>query len=285
MNKCDSRTRRAFTVALVLVLVAGVPAIEAASITAQWNFDDPANGGSSVSNVGGFAGTMTGVAGRTASGGGVSATAGDYSLDLRALGDSANGAMTSHTPAFLGALNAATGTQAFSISYWQQLDSTPSSTSFWGTSPSAVGIGANRGLNAHSPWSDGNVYFDTAGCCDPPNRIFGVMGAVIGEWQHVSFIFNNGIREVYLNSTLVASGGGGLSLAADFNAFYIGNDLGITNLGMDGRLDNFTIWNGALTPQEVADLSVRPVPEPATGILFTLGAMAAAFFRSRRSPQ
>lgn len=266
----------------ILLSLAGGSWADGASITAQWKFDDPASGTSAVANVGGFVGTITGVADRTASGGGVSGTVGDYSLDLRALGNSANGAMTSSTPGFLSALNAVTGSQAISITYWQQLDATPSSTAFWGNSPTAVGVGGQRGLNAHTPWVDGNLYFDTAGCCDPPNRISGPLNPVIGEWQHISLIYNNGTREAYLNTTLIASGAGGLPLTADFDAFYVGNDNTITNLGMDARLDNFTIWNGALTPQEVAALSVRPVPEPAAGILAALGAMAAGLRRSRR---
>jgi hypothetical protein len=258
--------------------------VKGASVTAQWNFDDAGTGGGSVANAGGFTGTFTGVAGRTTGGGGVSGTAADYALDLRLLGNSSAGAMTSDTPAFLSALNAATSSQAMSISFWQFLDSTPSSTAFWGTSPSAVGVGGQRGLNAHAPWGDGNVYFDTAGCCDGTNRISGPLGAAIGEWQHLTFVYNNGVREAWLNSTLVASGGGGLPLAGDFNAFVIGNDNTLTNLGMDARLDNFTIWTGALTPAEIATLSIRPtVPEPASWILGMLGALAVGCRRSRRS--
>lgn len=265
----------------VFLALAAASALEGATVTSQWNFDDPANAGSSVANVGGFLGTFVGVADRTASGAGVSGTAGDYSLDIRALGNGANGGMTSHTAAFLSALNAATGSQSMSITYWEFVDSTPASTAFWGNSPSAVGGGGTRGLNAHSPWSDGNLYFDTAGCCDASTRISGPMGATLGEWQHVSLIYNNGTREAYRNSTLVASGAGGVPLATDFDAFYIGNDSGLTGLGMDARLDNFTVWNGALTLQEVAALSVRPVPEPTAGLLVLLVTAASVWRRSR----
>ena len=252
-------------------------------MTAQWNFDDAANASFSISNVGGFAGTFTAVGGRSGSGGGVSAFPGDYAFDPRQLGNTANGAMTSDTPGFLSALNAATSSQAMSISYWQFLESTPSSTAFWATSPSAVGVGGQRGLNAHSPWSDGNLYFDTAGCCDGTNRIFGPLGATIGEWQHITLIYNNGVREAYRGTTLVASGSGGIPLAGDINAFVVGNDNTLTNLGMDARLDNFTIWTGALTPAEIAVLSVRPVPEPSAWMLGMLGALAVCGRRVRRS--
>ncbi len=235
-----------------------------------------------MSNVGGYSGTFTGVAGRTGPGGGVSGTPGDYAFDPRAQANTADGAMTSDTPAFLSALNAVTGSQAMSITYWEFLDSTPNSTAFWGTSPSAGGVGGARGLNAHSPWSDGNVYFDTSGCCDSTNRVSGPLGAVLGDWQLMTFVYNNGTREVYRNTTLVASGSGGLALTGDFNAFIVGNDNTLTNLGMDAKLDNFTVWTGALTTQEIAALAVRPVPEPSAWMLGILGAFALSRRNARR---
>jgi hypothetical protein len=190
--------------------------------------------------------------------------------------------MTSNTPAFLSALNTVTGGQAMSITYWEFLDSMPNSTAFWGNSPSAVGVGGTRGLNAHTPWGDGNVYFDTAGCCDATDRVSGPLGATIGDWQLITLIYNAGTRQVYRNNTLVASGSGGLALGTDLNAFVVGNDNTLTNLGMDAKLDNFTIWTGALTTQEIAALAVRPVPEPSAGMLGMLGAFALSRRRARR---
>lgn len=275
--------RRFLIAALVLFSFASVSTLNAANIFAQWNFDDPANTTSSSSNVGGFVGTFFGVAGRTAAGGGVSSTGGDYALDVRALGDSANGAMVVNSNPFLTGLNATTAGQAISLSYWQFLDSTPNSTSFWGNAPSVVS-NPGRGLNAHSPWGDGNLYFDTAGCCDGTNRIFNFLGATLGQWQHISLVYNNGSREAYLNDVLVASGTGGVPLPNDFDGFFVGNDFRIATLGMDAQLDNFTIWNGALTSTEISALSVRPtIPEPALGIGVALGAVIASLRRSRRS--
>jgi hypothetical protein len=282
MKKSASRISRYLTA--IFLPLAGAPGAKGASIAAQWNFDDAATAGGSVSSVGGFTGTFTGVAGRTAGGSGVSGTAGDYSLDLRQFGNSSAGAMTSNTPAFLSALNAATSSQAVSISFWQFLDSTPNSTAFWANSPSAVGVGGPRGLNAHSPWGDGNLYFDTGGCCDGTDRIFGPLGATIGDWQHITLVYNNGTRQAYRDTTLIASGAGGVPLAGDINAFIIGNDDTLANLGMDARLDNFTIWNGALTPGEIATLSIRPtVPEPASWVFGMLGAFAVSCRRSRHT--
>ena len=279
----NSIPRRFVTAAIVLFSLGSVSTLNAANIYAQWNFDDAASAGSSVSNVGGFQGVFAGVAGRTAAGGGVSSTPLDYALDVRALGNSPNGAMLSNTIPFLTGLNAITGGQAISLTYWQFLDSTPNTTAFWGNAPSVVS-NAGRGLNAHSPWGDGNLYFDTAGCCDASNRISGFLGATTGQWQHISLVYNNGTREAYLNDALITSGTGGLALPNDFDGFFVGNDFRMATLGMDAKLDNFTIWNGALTPAEVAALSVRPtIPEPAVGIVVALGAVTASLRRPRKS--
>jgi hypothetical protein len=105
---------------------------------------------------------------------------------------------------------------------------------------------------------------------------------VVGDWQLITLVYNAGTRQVFRNNTMVASGGGGLALGTDLNAFVVGNDNTLTNLGMDAKLDNFTIWSGALTPAEIAVLAVRPVPEPSAWMLGILGAFAVSRRRARR---
>ena len=217
--------------------------MHAATITAQWKFNDPGNPTTSVASTGGYVGTFNGVAARTASGGGVSGVAGDYALDI----NGTTGAMISSTPAFLTALNAVTGTQAISITYWQFVDTTPNSFALWATSPSSNS--GFRGLSAHSPWSDGNVYFDTSGCCGPTQRISGVLGQTLGTWQLMSLVYDNGTKTAYRDTTVVASGTGGAALMTDINAFIMANDPGLVT-GMDAKIDNFTIWNGGLVRGE-----------------------------------
>ena len=283
MNPPHILASRIPALAFVLSSLAASVTAEGATVAAQWNFNDLLNVGSSVSNVGGFVGTFNGVADRTAAGGGVSGLAGDYALDRGALGNSGDGAMVSSTPEFLSALNAATGTQAFSITYWQFLNSTPNSTGFWGNSPSAFG---GRGLNAHSPWGDGNTYFDTSGCCaGGTQRTSGFLGATTGVWELMAFTFDNGTRTIYrreltAGSTVqIAQTTGGVPLLTDHDAFYIGNDNFILDKGMDARLDNFTVWTGALSQTEIDAL---PVPEPGCTVLAAVGAVLGLARRPRR---
>jgi Concanavalin A-like lectin/glucanases superfamily len=283
LNQMESLSSPAVSSRLARVLPAlgcsllfGLSTLDGATIAAQWNFNDPGNATTSVSSIGGVVGTFNGVATRTPGGGGVSGVAADYALDV----GGTNGAMTANDPATIAALNAITAGQAISISYWQFLDSAPNSTAFWGTSTSAPG---NRGLNAHSPWGDGNVYFDTSGCCDnPATRISGALGATIGVWQHMSFTYDAGIKTIYRDNTVIASNAVAANpLLTDFTAFIIGNDMAMTALGMDAKLDNFTVWIGALTPAEVAALSIRPVPEPTVALLGALGLVGVCIRRRR----
>jgi len=182
--------------------------------------------------------------------------------------------MTASDAGFLAALNGVSGGQALSITYWQNLSGTPSSTAFWANSPGATGT--NRGMSAHTPWSDGNTYFDTSGCCGGDTRVSGALGATVGTWEMMTFVYDNGNKSVYRNNTLITSGVGANPLLANFDAFYVGNAANGTE-GMSARIDNFTIWNGALSAQEISNL----VPEPATGLLGLVAGLGLAVRRRR----
>jgi hypothetical protein len=133
-----------------------------------------------------------------------------------------------------------------------------------------------RGLNAHSPWSDGNIYWDTAGCCTGgTHRLSTALGPTLGEWQLITLIYDNGSKSIYRGATQIASGSGFLPLTTDLTAFYIGNQGPTFDLLPNARYDNFTLWSGALTQAEVAVLAERPVPEPSTVVLFGVGSLLA----------
>lgn len=274
--------------AILVGSIAALTSAEAATPIAQWGFDDVANDFFSTSSVGGYVGNFTGVADFSTAGGGVTGSASDYSLDLRAGGFATNGAMVANSSDLLTALNAATGSQAISLTYWQFLNSTPNSTAFWATSPTSSSGG--RGLNAHSPWSNGDAYFDSTGCCDAGiQRTTGPLGASLGTWQLLAYTFegtgnNDGTRSIYRRdvsgtSTLIAQTvGNGLNLATDIDNFIVGNDNSLANSGMDARIDNFTIWSGALTQGEIDTLAV---PEPNSAALLGLAAAALGWRRKR----
>jgi hypothetical protein len=264
-----------FRLSAVALILSGGWA-QSATINTQWNFNDVANGGTAVANVGGYTGTFIGLT-RTANSGGVSGTPGDYGLSMP--GSGAGTMMDATTPAFMTALNTLTGTQSMSITFWQNLGAFSNSTAFWGESPSVGG----RGLNAHAPWSDQNAYFDTAGCCGPTQRISGPLNAAIGQWELITMIYDNGNKSIYRGTTLINSGGGFAALTTDHTNFYVGNESPTAILNPIATFDNFTLWNGALTPAEIAVLAVRPVPEPSVMATTAAAFLALGSRRRRRS--
>lgn len=267
----EAKSRHFKIIAGLLALAAGVS--HGATINTQWNFNDAGNATGSVANVGGYLGTFIGLT-RSASGQGVSDVAGDYALTLPGAG--AGTMMDATSPAFINALNSLTGSQSMSITYWQNLGAITNSTAFWGQSASV-----GRGLNAHSPWSDGNVYYDTAGCCTGGvHRLSGPLNPVIGQWELIAFVYDNGNKSIYKGTTLINSGSGFLPLTTDHTNFYVANEGPAAVLNPTGRFDNFTLWNGALTPAEIAVLAVKPVPEPSVTV--TLAGVLLAFCGRRR---
>lgn len=256
--------------AAIALLALSVGSVQSATINAQWKFDDSANSGSSVANVGGYVGTFISGVSRSTDTLGVSGTAGDYALSMSGAG--AGSMMDATTPEFMTALNVLTGSQEMSITWWQNLNAITDSTAFWGQSASVA-----RGLNAHTPWGDSNAYFDTSGCCGPTQRLSGPLSADIGEWQLITMTYDNGTKNIFRDTTLIASNGGYDPLVTDHTNFYVGNESPGHSLNPNARFDNFTLWDGALTPAEIAVLAVRPVPEP-SALVF----VAVAFCTLRR---
>jgi hypothetical protein len=91
--------------------------------------------------------------------------------------------------------------------------------------------------------------------------------------------YDNGTKNIYRGTTLIANGTG-IPLTADHTNFYVGNENQTFTLNPDGRFDNFTLWNGALTPAEIAVLAVPPVPEPSVSV--SLGVALLALTGRRR---
>jgi hypothetical protein len=267
--------RRALCASICGLLAVCGGSSHAATVLSQWNFNDAGNPNFAVANVGGYVGSFIGsTVTRSSNGLGVSGTSGDYALSLG--GGGVSGAMMDATTGdFMTALNALTASQSLSITYWQNLNAISNSTSLWAQS-SSVG----RGLNAHSPWSDGNVYWDTAGCCGGGMRLAAPLGATIGEWELITLIYDNGSKSIYRGTTLIAGGSGFNPLVSDLTTFTVGNESPTHDLLPNARYDNFTVWSGALTPAEVAVLAVKPVPEPSAAILVGAGSLLA--MRRRR---
>ena len=138
------------------------------------------------------------------------------------------------------------------ISFWQKVSATPDSSSFWANSPSSNN--GQRGFQAHVPWSNGEIYFDSAGCCDAgAQRVNGPGGIMLDTWEHYVFQKKGGVKEVWQNGILLLTSEGANRLANDFTKLSIGSADG--NNAIRGLIDDFAVFGEFLTPAQVASLA------------------------------
>lgn len=223
-------------------------------ILAYWPFNTDTDPLAAVDAVKGFAGVLENGAVYTADAGGRTGQAGDKAVDFGA----APAADTNVRVALGGFLNIAAAQDEIAISFWQQLNAVNNSSSFWGESTSSGG----RGLNAHATWSDGNFYWDTAGCCDgATQRVAGPAGINLADpivWHHIVFQKKGAVKEVWLDGALVLTGSSTAPLPKDFSVLHIGSDAG--NANITGAIDDFAVYADALSPAEIAQLFAGASP-------------------------
>ncbi len=154
-------------------------------------------------------------------------------------------------------MNIATGGDSVTISFWQKLITTGNSSSFWVNSPSSAE--AVRGIQAHSPWGDNNIYFDTGGATAGPTRISGPVpgGVNLYEWTHFAFVKSGDRKQVWVNGALAVEGGGD-ALKADITSLTIG---GGQNNYTNGYLDDFAVFAGGLDAAQIGRLYAGESPE------------------------
>ncbi|MGD1978655.1 MAG: LamG domain-containing protein [Akkermansiaceae bacterium] len=167
-------------------------------------------------------------------------------------------------------LDSAFSNNAMAVSFHQFNNATQASSSFWIHSP---GAGANeRGFQAHATWSDGTIYFDQSGCCGATQRLT-TTGVILGQWQH--FVFQrdaDGNLEIWIDGALANSSTGVEALDAFNGIITIGSEGNNANNGFDGLIDDFAVFDRALTPAEIQNFSTNPIPEPGSALLGLLGA-------------
>ncbi|MHC4168924.1 MAG: LamG-like jellyroll fold domain-containing protein [Planctomycetota bacterium] len=114
----------------------------------------------------------------------------------------------------------------------------------------------NRVAQAHLPWGNGSVYFDTGG--SGYNRIN--KGASPDEyeagWQHWTFLKNaeTGDQQIYLDGELWHSGTGMTLPLTGVTAFTIGSAGNHGNI-YSGMIDDFRLYNTALPIEEIRTLA------------------------------
>ncbi len=166
-------------------------------------------------------------------------------------------------------LNPLAQNDEMTVALWVYKYDTADGSGFWMNSPSSSE--GTRGFQAHIPWSNNNVYFDSAGCCAAPQRI----NADVSNWTEWSgdwltwhfFVFvKKGVDkqiwidgQLFLDQETANPGVAAAKLPTDFTDLYIGSDG--TGAGLFHALvDDFSIYGTALSEATIAQLYSGTLP-------------------------
>lgn len=233
-----------------------------ASRTAEWSFSIPPL---TKDKISGIAGLMTGAATWTADKGGFTGAAGDYALDLTPGGASV---LVNN----VGFMNTAAADDKVSVSIWQNRYDVSNGNIFWFNATTG-----GRGFQAHAPWGDGTIYFDTAGCCGgDTQRISSNISnfpTYSGEntwwyqWRHYVFIKNGSNKQVWIDGVLFFEGENTNVLPTDFFSVVIGGGPAPGDNNNHAKLDDMAVYNGVLSEADIKKLAGKAAPSSVAGLL------------------
>ncbi len=157
-------------------------------------------------------------------------------------------------------LAAASDADQLSVSLWQKLHAVRPSSTFWFSAESASG--GQRNYQANIPWSNNNIYFDTAGCCGGGDTQISKAGGIdFLEWHNYVFIKDGENKSIYIDGELYHEGVNTSPLFDDWGTTYLGvprdwlfSDSGAAGNRLAGLVDDFGVWARAITPEEVATI-------------------------------
>lgn len=161
-----------------------------------------------------------------------------------------------------GAFDSIVENQEFTVAFWlagEESAVAPNNQSvFWFESP--ANNGTARGIQAHVPWSNSQVYLDIGGCCSATQRLNGVVDrdffdATVGdEWSHWTFTMTDaGDAAIYVDGEELYFRAGPTDAIGDFAQIWFGGAINGGN-SFAGRLDDVVIADNALDFDEVFTL-------------------------------
>ncbi|MCW5559639.1 MAG: hypothetical protein KIT22_17620, partial [Verrucomicrobiae bacterium] len=226
--------------------------------TYEWTFVVLPYTGPALDKVASYPALISGSSTYTADKGGHTGQAGDYAIDTTTKG----GALIVLDWSWA---NAAAARDELSVSFWAQKYDNVDNSIFWFSSPTT-----GRAFQAHLPWSDGNIYFDTAGCCTADAQRLnasietfpgytGDLGFWTNGWHHFVFSKKADSKEIWIDGTLFLSGGFADPLPTNINGFFIGGESASTSL-YHGKIDDFAAFSTQLTEADITSLSGGTLP-------------------------
>ena len=210
-------------------------------------------------------GTVEGGAAFTASAGGRSGLAGDRAMNFPNSGFNRVRVASAAT----GALDSITSADSVSVSAWIFGDAAqPQQNSLFYGDDTTTCTGT-RVLNAHTPWTDSVVYWDCGGFGAGQRISISVSDSTKwrGQWNHYVFTKGNGALQIWLNGTLLTTSASAPGLGLIRSLF-----LGSAPWGAyGGKVDDFAVWNRALTAAEIGALAQGASPLNLLGFTNFLG--------------
>jgi hypothetical protein len=240
------------------------PAGKAASTS--WTFSVAKYKGPVMDQVAGIPTLLNGSGDLSDDGTGVSGKAGDRAFNLGEGGASA----LIPDASFINASTSQADALTFSI--WTKGNGVRNSSIFWADSPSSSGN--QRGFQAHTPWSNNNIYFDTAGCCDgATQRISAATDTLTGytdtawwddtTWHHFAFTKDGATKKIWIDGKLFLEGENTSPLPSDFTRIWLAAEGGTSAGGanyMHGLLDDYSVFGTALAEADIVKLAGGSVP-------------------------
>lgn len=238
-------------------------------ILVVWDFNDANTGDHAISLNNGTQINFVGDAAFSSDRAGHTGKAGDRALNLGTTGSAdrpTHAIVVNSTPegaAFVEKLNASNEEDTISVAFWQRWHEgeIANSASIWFTSPSA-GSG-DRGLQAHAPWGNGSIYFDTSGCCGAPGNRLNGQGLIEdwGAWHHIALIKEGEAKQVWMNGELaLEQTSGAAPLLTDWTGLVLGQAAREPQFAFHGLMDDVAVFGIALTENQIKALATGKPP-------------------------
>lgn len=220
-------------------------------LLAYWDFNSDADPAATFDVVKGFRGELKPGTSISADGTGHTLTAGDRALDMGATASAGTGVIVEQG----GFLDLAGAQDQIGISFWMSTPSFQQTMAVYANSPSL-----ERALSAHTPWSDGQVYWDTNGCCDGARQRTNIAGGfALDTWTHIVLNKNGDTKAIWIDGVKVIEKENTDDLQQTFTRFFIGTDS--ASLNTVGLIDDMAVYADALTDAEIALLVSGVAPD------------------------
>jgi len=237
--------------ALVAAVFAAAQAQAQTKLVAWWDFEKVESDGVTLKSVvGGFAGQINDQAVLTAAGGGRPGGGKGFDVSTNAKGYLLHEATGDQNP-----LNVAAADDNYTITLWQKNNSNINSSSFW-----AVADSSSRRSQAHIPWSNVTIYFCTGGCCGGDTRINAdpPAGHDYNTWHLYTFVKKGGTKEMWIDGNMFKTQDGYSKAPVDNTQIFIGS--ASDKNSPDAVIDDFVIWQGALSADQIKKLASGAKP-------------------------